>query len=87
LDPTAPKRSKTDGLSRRKKRLFQARTEDKKANAQQSIAAKHAKSSQKAQKLQQFKESGGKAKDSSLNKKKRGSAFQDEMKSSSKRRK
>lgn len=43
VDASAPKRTKMDGMSRRKKRLYIARQEDKKENAKQSIAAKYAK--------------------------------------------
>ena len=43
VDASAPKLTKMDGMSRRKKRLYIARQEDKKENAKQSIAAKYAK--------------------------------------------
>jgi hypothetical protein len=42
-------------MSRRKKRLYFARTEEKKEQAMQSVFAKHAKSSLKPKKMTQFK--------------------------------
>lgn len=43
VDQDAPKRTKLDGMSRRKKRLYLARQDDKLDSARQSIAAKQAK--------------------------------------------
>lgn len=54
IDLKAPKRVKTDGMTRKKKRLFQAREEDKKENAQQKIAARAAKSGMKTKKISKF---------------------------------
>lgn len=51
VDVNAPKRTKMDGMSRRKKRLYIARQEDKAENARQSIAAKHAKKATKPAKI------------------------------------
>ncbi|KAJ3344776.1 nucleolar DEAD-box protein required for synthesis of 60S ribosomal subunit, partial [Kappamyces sp. JEL0680] len=76
-DASAPQRSKLDGLSRRKKRLRQAREEDKLSNANQTIAARHAKSATKSQKMTQFSKRSEK---SGPNNGKKRSAFESEMK-------
>jgi hypothetical protein len=48
-------RSKLDGMSRKKKRLYYARMEDKQGAAKQSIAAKHSKTFSKTERLSKFK--------------------------------
>lgn len=87
MDISAPKRSKVDGMTRRKKRLYQARMEDKQANSNQSIAARKVKALSKPKKMTQFS-SGDSSRGSAVGKlskgKRGGSAFGDEKRSAKK---
>lgn len=73
---TGPKRGVTDGLSRRKKRLYQSRVEDKEANASQVVAARSAKSALKMKKVGKIDEKKDAKK---VTKGKRGGSFGKEM--------